>query len=267
MKNARYRGNAIGNAQNLVVRNILSNLGYESFSEKDWKETKEYFDNKCVYCGSDKNIVCDHAVPINREKLGEHRLGNLVPACDECNKQKGGKDYIEFCNNDERKISRIKEYMESRNYIPLFEDVLKSEKIQIVLQKSYTEIRTVAERYVEMINDLFFDDIFEDELPVLDNAQDVDLEVDYIVPHKSVKSPKKEFILNGIHCDKNKFEENLRKQDSCNVRVTLFYPDKQENRIWQVRNFSINSNLSGNLASGFLRDWKSKGIIGVKLEL
>lgn len=32
----RYKGNAIGNAQNLLVRNILSRLGDEQFSEADW---------------------------------------------------------------------------------------------------------------------------------------------------------------------------------------------------------------------------------------
>lgn len=35
--NSRYRGNAIGNAQNLLVRNILSNLGEESFNQEDWE--------------------------------------------------------------------------------------------------------------------------------------------------------------------------------------------------------------------------------------
>jgi hypothetical protein len=38
----RYRGNAIGNAQNLFVRNILSNIGRESFNENDWQETKAF---------------------------------------------------------------------------------------------------------------------------------------------------------------------------------------------------------------------------------
>jgi len=47
-KNSRYKGNAIGNAQNLVVRNILSNLGHESFSDEDWEQTKAEFNHRCA---------------------------------------------------------------------------------------------------------------------------------------------------------------------------------------------------------------------------
>lgn len=53
----RYRGNAIGNAQNLFVRNILSNIGRESFNENDWQEAKAYFLNKCAYCGAETALV------------------------------------------------------------------------------------------------------------------------------------------------------------------------------------------------------------------
>ena len=77
----------------------------------------------------------------------------------------------------------------------------------------------------------------------------------------------KQFILKGVACSKNEFEEYLRTQELCHVNVTLFFQDKQEHKIWQARNFSINSNLSGNLASGFLRNWKAKGIVGIKLEM
>lgn len=59
--NSRYRGNAIDNAQNLLVRNILSNLGTEQFSEEDWQETKAYFNHQCAYCG----MLC------NSEKLDQ----------------------------------------------------------------------------------------------------------------------------------------------------------------------------------------------------
>lgn len=51
--NARYKSHAIGNAQNAFVRNVLGNLGHESFSQKDWEATKDYFSHQCAYCGAD----------------------------------------------------------------------------------------------------------------------------------------------------------------------------------------------------------------------
>jgi hypothetical protein len=63
----RYRGNAIGNAQNLFVRNILSNIGRESFNENDWQAAKAYFMNKCAYCGAETDLIRDHAT--NRARI------------------------------------------------------------------------------------------------------------------------------------------------------------------------------------------------------
>ena len=264
-KNVRFKGNAVGNAQNLVIRNILSNLGYESFSKQDWEETMKHFGNKCVYCGSDENIECDHAIPINREKLGEHRLGNLVPACSRCNSKKGSQDYIEFCDNNENIITQINEYMESRNYIPLSVDESKCVNIQIVLQKAHEEIRIAAERYIEMINDLFFDDVFDDERSSIEDLENSEHEIINI--RKKSGSPEKQFILKGAVCKKDEFETFL-KSNPCDVKVTLYYRDSQEeNKVWNAGNFSINSSLSRNLGSGYLRDWKGKGIIGIKLEV
>ncbi|MCL2254095.1 MAG: HNH endonuclease [Lachnospiraceae bacterium] len=143
--------------RNLVIRTILSNLGEESFSEKDWAETKKYFKEKCVYCGaSNCDIVRDHAIPISRYKLGEHRLGNIVPACKSCNSKKGEQDYIEFCGENEIAREAIKRYMSNRQYIPMIENAEKSENIRIILHKAHEEIRVIAEKYIALINDLSF---------------------------------------------------------------------------------------------------------------
>lgn len=99
--NSRYKGNAIGNAQNLFIRNILSNLGHESFNEQDWEETKRHFDNCCAYCGASGELVLEHAVPINKKALGEHRLGNLVPSCRACNARKGDAHFRDFLRGRE----------------------------------------------------------------------------------------------------------------------------------------------------------------------
>jgi 5-methylcytosine-specific restriction endonuclease McrA len=152
-KNSRYKGNAIGNSQNLLIRNILSNLGDESFNENDWIKTKEYFNNICAYCGSSGELEMDHAIPINKDKLGEHRIGNIVPACKKCNANKGNKDYREYLGKNINAIRKIDEYMENRHYIPL-ED---NENLKNVLNIAHGEIPAIAERYIKIINDIFME--------------------------------------------------------------------------------------------------------------
>ncbi|WOV90735.1 MAG: HNH endonuclease signature motif containing protein [Candidatus Zeuxoniibacter abyssi] len=113
----RYKGNPIGNASNALVRNILSNLGNERFNSADWTETKKYFKNCCAYCGKEQNpkdLVMEHAIPINKEVLGEHRLGNIVPSCKQCNSEKHKKSFEEFLGDDTQKINAIKKCMSDK---------------------------------------------------------------------------------------------------------------------------------------------------------
>lgn len=149
--NARYRSYAIGNAQNAFIRNILGRLGNESFSERDWLASKEHFGNRCAYCGEEGELLIEHAIPINRDSLGEHRLGNIVPSCKKCNAAKGGLDFRDFLGADEAAIARIEQYMESRDYVPL-ED---SEQMRLVLNMAHSEVAALADRYVRMINSVF----------------------------------------------------------------------------------------------------------------
>ena len=147
--NNRYKKYPIGNAQNGVIRNILSNIGQESFSESDWNCTKGHFLHRCVYCDEERELIIDHAIPINRANLGEHRIGNLVPSCKECNEKKGGnKDFREFLEGDVQKIERILEYMLTNNYVPLG----NNKQIKIILELAHKEIVAIAERYITIIN-------------------------------------------------------------------------------------------------------------------
>jgi 5-methylcytosine-specific restriction endonuclease McrA len=150
-QDSRYRATHIGNAQNLFIRNILSSLGIESFNEEDWKSTKDYFANKCVYCGAETKLEIDHAIPMNKEKLGEHKLGNLVPSCQQCNNNKGGKDFREFLGENVASISKIEEYMDSKNYVPLIEN----EQMKTILDLAHKEVSALADRYITIINELF----------------------------------------------------------------------------------------------------------------
>jgi 5-methylcytosine-specific restriction endonuclease McrA len=150
----RYRGNAIGNAQNLFVRNILSNIGQDSFNENDWQETKAFFMNKCAYCGVETDLVIDHAVPINKAKLGEHRIGNLVPSCNDCNIRKGNRDYSEYLSENDEKRQIIESYMDSKNYVPLG----NNEQVRTILDLAYAEVSALVDRYIVIINSLFPDE-------------------------------------------------------------------------------------------------------------
>jgi len=148
--NSRYRGNAIGNSQNLLVRNILSNLGDETFGERDWSNTKEFFDNCCAYCGSNEKLIMEHAIPINKTMMGEHKLGNIIPSCNSCNNKKGSKSYDDFLGEETDKIQKIEDYMQSKNYHPLNEDP-KSEMISELLKMAYLETAEVSKRYIQII--------------------------------------------------------------------------------------------------------------------
>lgn len=79
---------------------------------------------------------------------------------------------------------------------------------------------------------------------------------------------EKEYFLHSRKCSNKEFEQHLRDASLCTVFVTLFYGNKPSTQhVWQVSNFKPTSNLSGNLHSGFLRDWQAKGITGIKLEI
>lgn len=45
--------------------------------------------HRCIHCGSDHLLECDHIVPISRG--GTNELRNLVTSCRKCNRSKGAK--------------------------------------------------------------------------------------------------------------------------------------------------------------------------------
>ena len=62
---------------------------------KDWKDTINYFNNECAYCGN-KNceLEQEHVRPFS--KGGDYSKGNIVPACRSCNGSKNNKDIDEW---------------------------------------------------------------------------------------------------------------------------------------------------------------------------
>jgi hypothetical protein len=159
---ARYGTTAIGDAQNLFVRYVLGNLGQEKFGLADWAAVKDSFGNACAYCGSTRSLVIDHAVPISVAALGEHRLGNLVPACKTCNgsTHKGKQRYDDYLRSlpDQTeaavRLAAIESHMARHGYVPLtsrlsHEDV---ERIGGVISTGRLEVASVAKTVITDLN-------------------------------------------------------------------------------------------------------------------
>lgn len=74
--------------------------GLPRFRKQNSVDIAEFFGNRCCYCGTDfeeaGRVTQDHLVPMNKEALGLHAWGNVVPACPPCNSKKQGRDWREF---------------------------------------------------------------------------------------------------------------------------------------------------------------------------
>jgi 5-methylcytosine-specific restriction endonuclease McrA len=64
-----------------------------TFKLSQWRLSLEYFGGNCAYCGrpSDKPLHQDHVIALS--KGGGYTADNIVPACFDCNVDKGSKDF------------------------------------------------------------------------------------------------------------------------------------------------------------------------------
>lgn len=95
-------------------------------------EILDFFDNECCYCGAHvglQNSNQDHLIPVNKQSLGLHAWGNIVPACQSCNskkQQKNWESYLSICCAGEveleasRKV-KLLQFMEQYKYEPNIE--------------------------------------------------------------------------------------------------------------------------------------------------
>ncbi|MER2266794.1 HNH endonuclease [Methylobacterium oxalidis] len=146
--NRRFGSVAIGDAQNVFIRFILSNLGEESFAGRDWELAKDFFTGRCAYCGEEPVSHMDHGFPINKTSLGEHRLGNLIPSCAACNSRKHDSNVSDLTWLSQERRSKIETYMESRGYVPLEGNQI----VQALLDQAHKDVAALAERYVAILN-------------------------------------------------------------------------------------------------------------------
>ncbi|HDR7429033.1 TPA: hypothetical protein QCX20_002383 [Bacillus toyonensis] len=116
---------------NLAKRHVLEGIGhlimYDLGQEwPEWDEIKEAFGNKCCYCEQKeeegKKLTQEHLQMIKDNGL--HHVGNVVPACGECNSKRkkiGWEEFLKDTCNDERhiyqkRLKRIKNHMKKHEF-------------------------------------------------------------------------------------------------------------------------------------------------------
>ncbi|MZK53479.1 HNH endonuclease [Clostridium beijerinckii] len=65
-----------------------------TLNEEQWINIKNYFNNRCAYCGKELHLEQEHFIPIT--KGGEYSSNNIIPACRSCNASKHDKDFFEW---------------------------------------------------------------------------------------------------------------------------------------------------------------------------
>lgn len=81
--------NRLNNKRRAKKRKLPSNL-----TKKQWLEIKSKFDNRCAYCGENKELQQEHFIPL--AKGGEFTHNNIIPACKSCNSSKQDKDFFDW---------------------------------------------------------------------------------------------------------------------------------------------------------------------------
>ena len=92
----RHAENARRSARNGDIRRktLIRNGDMRLVTERDWQRLCARHGNCCFYCGEAKPLTMDHIIPIARG--GRHSIGNLIPACRNCNAQKRTRLIVEW---------------------------------------------------------------------------------------------------------------------------------------------------------------------------
>lgn len=75
-------------------RSVLRGFEVVHYSEADWRKILYFYRNACAYCGSTDRIEREHVIPVTRG--GRDAIGNVVPACFDCNRSKHSKFRMEW---------------------------------------------------------------------------------------------------------------------------------------------------------------------------
>ena len=103
--------------------------GLEKFrpTKKQKEELLDDFDGCCAFCGcamTPANFSQDHLIPMNKEHLGLHAWGNVIPACKACNAEKLHDDWRTFLEKKSRgetlqvRIRKVESFVKRMRYDP-----------------------------------------------------------------------------------------------------------------------------------------------------
>jgi len=88
-----------------------------TFTLEQWKQCKNYFSDRCCYCGQKLKLAMEHLIPV--AKGGSYNQQNIVPACGSCNSSKGTKPFHSWYESykfySKERESKILEYLEAVN--------------------------------------------------------------------------------------------------------------------------------------------------------
>jgi len=65
-----------------------------TLTAQQWMDCLEYFNNKCAYCGKEKELHQEHFIPMS--KGGIYTINNIIPACVSCNQSKKAMGFYEW---------------------------------------------------------------------------------------------------------------------------------------------------------------------------
>lgn len=146
----------IGDVQNSLVRVILWKIGEPPTSDYRLQAAKPaaiaYFGGYCAYFSQRPPVDFDHAIPINRDHLGQHCIGNLIPSCAECNAEKGRWDFRVFLRDKPdggQRIAKTLAYMAANGYTPLGDDP----ELKALIETARADVAKVTDRYIAAITD------------------------------------------------------------------------------------------------------------------
>lgn len=97
-------------------RRSLAKKLKSDFTIEQWETCKDYFDNKCCYCGKPFKLQQEHFISIKHG--GEFTERNILPACRSCNIKKRDKNFFEWYPKQEffsfERQFKILTYLESQ---------------------------------------------------------------------------------------------------------------------------------------------------------
>ena len=88
-KNNTGKTRIFGQRRRAKQKKVLSTL-----TEWQWEQAKEYFNQKCAYCGKKRKLHQEHFIPLASQ--GEYTVSNILPSCQKCNSRKSTKDFFEW---------------------------------------------------------------------------------------------------------------------------------------------------------------------------